>query len=126
MENRNAERSIDVLLKEEKAYPPPPAFAKTSLIPSKAARAKLAAAAAKSPEKFWDAAAKQLHWFKPWRKTLQWKVPDAKWFVGGTTNLSYNCLDRHLDGPRRNKAALIWEGEPGEVRTYTYLQLHRE
>ncbi|MBI5246534.1 MAG: acetate--CoA ligase [Elusimicrobia bacterium] len=126
MENAVKERSIDVLLREGASFPPPPAFAKTARVPSKAARAKLTAAAAKSPEKFWDAAARELFWFKPWRKTLQWKVPHAKWFVGGTTNLSYNCLDRHLDGPRRNKAALIWEGEPGEVRTYTYLQLHRE
>ncbi|MBI2386642.1 MAG: acetate--CoA ligase [Elusimicrobia bacterium] len=126
MENAQKERSISVLSKEERSYPPPAAFAKTASVPSKAARARLAAFAAKSPEKFWDAAARELFWFKPWRKTLQWKVPDAKWFVGATTNLSYNCLDRHLDGPRRNKAALIWESEPGKVRTYTYLQLHRE
>ncbi len=126
MENAQKERSISVLSKEERAYPPPAAFAKTASVPSKAARARLSAAAFKSPEKFWDAAARELTWFKPWRKTLQWKVPDAKWFVGGTTNLSYNCLDRHLGGPRRNKAALIWESEPGKVRTYTYLQLHRE
>ncbi len=126
MESAEKELSISVLSKEERSYPPPPAFAKTASVPSKAARAKLTAAAAKSPEKFWDAAAKDLFWFKPWKKTLSWKVPDAKWFVGGATNLSFNCLDRHLDGPRRNKAALIWEGEPGEVRTYTYLQLHRE
>ena len=126
MENGQKERSISVLSKEEKAYPPSSSFARTALIPSKAARAKLTAAAAKSPEKFWDAAAKQLFWFKPWRKTLEWKAPDARWFVGATTNLSYNCLDRHLDTPRRHKAALIWESEPGKVRTYTYLQLHRE
>ncbi|MCM2303903.1 MAG: acetate--CoA ligase [Elusimicrobia bacterium] len=126
MQNEQNERSISVLSKEERSYAPSAAFAKTASVPSKAARAKLSAAAARSPEKFWDAAARELHWFKPWRKTLQWKVPDAKWFVGGKTNLSYNCLDRHLDGPRRNKAALIWESEPGKVRTYTYLQLHRE
>jgi acetyl-CoA synthetase len=126
MENGLKERSISVLSKEERSYPPPAAFAKTASVSSRAARNKLALSAAKSPEKFWDAAAKELHWFKPWKKTLSWKVPDAKWFVGATTNLSYNCLDRHLDGPRRNKAALIWEGEPGQTRTYTYLQLHRE
>ncbi|MCR4296897.1 MAG: acetate--CoA ligase [Elusimicrobia bacterium] len=126
MQNARNERSISVLSKEERSYAPSAAFAKAASVPSKAARAKLAAYAARSPEKFWDAAARELHWFKPWRKTLQWKVPDAKWFVGAKTNLSYNCLDRHLDGPRRNKAALIWESEPGKVRTYTYLQLHRE
>ncbi len=126
MENGQKELSISVLSKEERSYAPPPAFVKTALIAGKAARARLTAAAAKSPEKFWDGAARELFWFKPWRKTLQWKVPDAKWFVGATTNLSYNCLDRHLDGARRNKAALIWESEPGKIRTYTYLQLHRE
>ncbi|MDP3541062.1 MAG: acetate--CoA ligase [Elusimicrobiota bacterium] len=126
MQNEQNERSISVLSKEERSYAPSAEFAKAASVPSKAARAKLTAFAAKSPEKFWDAAARELTWFKPWRKTLQWKVPDAKWFVGAKTNLSYNCLDRHLDGPRRNKAALIWESEPGKVRTYTYLQLHRE
>ncbi len=106
--------------------PPPAAFAKTARVPSKAARAKLSAAAAKSPEKFWDGVAKELHWFKPWRKTLDWKLPHAKWFVGGTTNLAYNALDRQVELGRGNKAALIWEGEPGETRTLTYRQLLRE
>src|SRR4051794_17944371 len=110
MKNAEKELSISVLSKEERSYEPSPAFVKTASVAGKAARAKLSAAAAKSPEKFWDAAAKELHWFKPWKKTLSWKAPDAKWFVGATTNLSYNCLDRHLDGPRRHKAALIWEG----------------
>jgi acetyl-CoA synthetase len=87
----------------------------------------------RQPEKFWGRAAKEeLVWFKPWKKVLQWKLPDAKWFVGGRLNVSYNCLDRHLGTPVANKAALIWEGEPagpgipGEERTYTYKQLHRE
>ena len=119
-------RSISVLNKEERSYPPLAAISKTALFSGKAARATLLFSAAKFPERFWDAAARELFWFKPWRKTLQWKVPDAKWFVAAATNLSHNCLDRHLDGPRRNKAALIWESEPGEVRTCTYLQLHRE
>ena len=87
----------------------------------------------KSPDKFWAKQAKEeLVWFKPWKKVLQWKAPFAKWFVGGTLNVSYNCLDRHLGTPTANKAALIWEGEPagagvpGEQRTITYKQLHRE
>jgi acetyl-CoA synthetase len=67
-----------------------------------------------------------LHWFKPFEKTLDWKEPFAEWFVGGKTNVSYNCLDRHLTTDRRNKAAIIWEGEPGDERTLTYQQLHRE
>jgi acetyl-CoA synthetase len=87
----------------------------------------------RSPEKFWARQAKQeLVWFKPWKKVLQWKEPFAQWFAGGQLNVSYNCLDRHLDTPVANKAALIWEGEPaaagkpGEERTLTYRQLHRE
>ena len=68
----------------------------------------------------------ELHWFKKWDKVLEWNHPWAKWFVGGQLNLSYNCLDRHVQTSRKNKAALIWESEPGEVRTLTYQQLHRE
>ncbi len=79
------------------------------------------------PEKFWgDLAREELHWFQPFEKTLEWNEPFAKWFVGGQTNASYNCLDAHLDTPRRNKAAIVWEGEPGDTRTLTYQQLHRE
>ena len=68
-------------------------------------------------------------WFTPWKKVLDWKPPFAKWFVGGKLNVSYNCLDRHLEGEnawRRNKAAIIWEGEPGDTRVLTYGELHRE
>ena len=68
----------------------------------------------------------ELHWFKKWDKVLEWNHPWAKWFVGGQINLSYNCLDRHVQTARKNKAAIIWESEPGEVRTLTYQQLHRE
>src|SRR5262245_18701984 len=83
--------------------------------------------AARNPERFWAKLAKEhLDWFSPWKKVLDWKPPFAKWFVGGKLNASVNCLDRHLDGPRRNKAALIWEGEPGDRRTLTYFDLHRE
>jgi acetyl-CoA synthetase len=73
-----------------------------------------------------DRAAAELHWFKKWDKVLEWKSPWAKWFVGGQLNLSYNCLDRHVQTARKNKAALIWESEPGEIRTYTYQQLWKE
>jgi acetyl-CoA synthetase len=76
-----------------------------------------------NPEKFWGEIASQLHWFKPWDKVLDWNCPWAKWFTGGEINLSYNCLDRHVASGRRNKAAIIWEGEPGEVVTLTYQQL---
>ena len=77
------------------------------------------------PEEFWAEIAEELHWFKPWDKVLEWNAPWAKWFVGGKINLSYNCLDRHVQTWRKNKAAIIWEGEPGEVRTLTYQQLHQ-
>ena len=79
-----------------------------------------------SPEKFWGAMAEELFWHKKWAKILRWKLPFAQWFVGGKINVSYNCLDRHLTTWRKNKAAIIWEGEPGESRTLTYADLHRE
>src|SRR5438094_5873964 len=78
------------------------------------------------PAKFWAREASELVWRAIWKKVLEWKAPFAKWFVGGKLNISENCLDRHLTGPRRNKAAIIWEGEPGDKRTLTYQQLHRE
>jgi acetyl-CoA synthetase len=83
--------------------------------------------AAANPEAFWgELAEKELHWFEKWAQTLDWKPPFAKWFVGGKINASYNCLDRHLTTARKNKAAIIWEGEPGDQRILTYQDLHRE
>ncbi len=84
------------------------------------------ARAASDPESFWAEQARELYWQKPWDKVLEWKPPFAKWFVGGRTNICYNCVDRHLSSPRRNKAALIWEGENFEKRTLTYWDLHRK
>ena len=84
------------------------------------------AEAAADPQAFWAKQAEDLHWFKKWDTVLEWNEPFAKWFVGGKLNISYNCLDRHLDTWRKNKAAIIWEGEPGEIKTITYLQLHQE
>ncbi|MFN6050922.1 MAG: acetyl-coenzyme A synthetase N-terminal domain-containing protein, partial [Planctomycetia bacterium] len=78
------------------------------------------------PEKFWAQQAEDLLWNQKWSKVLEWNEPHAKWFVGGKMNVSANCLDRHLDGPRNNKAAIIWEGEPGDSRILTYQMLHRE
>ncbi len=117
---------IDSVLKEERSFPPPKEFAEKAHIGSAHAYDALHAAAQADPEKFWGALARELHWFKPWDRVLEWDPPWVKWFAGGETNLSYNALDRHLAGPRRNKAALIWEGEPGDKRTLTYQQLHRE
>ncbi len=124
---------IESVLHEERVFPPPKEFAKAAHIKSLAAYRKLYAESVNSPEKFWGRAAKEeLVWFKPWIKVLEWQEPFAKWFPGGQLNVSVNCLDRHLDTPLANKAALIWEGEPaapgkpGEERTLTYKQLHRE
>jgi acetyl-CoA synthetase len=113
---------FDDLLREEREFPPPAAIREKAVVRDKA----IYETAAKDPEKFWESEARTLTWFQPWTKVLEWTPPHARWFLGATMNLSYNCLDRHLEGPRRNKAALIWEGENGDVRTFTYLQLHRE
>ncbi|MCI0419776.1 MAG: acetate--CoA ligase [Acidobacteria bacterium] len=113
---------IEALLAEERTFEPPRALREQANIndPTIYERAK------KDPEGFWAEAAKSLDWFKPWDKVLEWNPPLAKWFVGSKINVSYNCLDRHVKTWRRNKAALIWEGEPGEERVLTYADLYRE
>jgi len=120
---------IESLLKETRVFKPSKEFAKQANWTKKEV-AELHKLAEKSPQKFWAKMARQhVTWFKPWKKTLDWKPPFARWFVGGKTNVSYNCLDRHLEGEhawRRNKAAILWEGEPGDQRVLTYGQLHRE
>ncbi len=78
------------------------------------------------PEGYWAGWAEELHWFRKWDRVLEWDPPYARWFVGGKLNAAYNCLDRHLEGPRRTKTALLWEGEPGDRKSYTYEELHRE
>jgi acetyl-CoA synthetase len=113
---------IQALLKEGRKFPPAKAFAKNAVVRS----ASVYREAARNPVRFWEGQAKALRWTKPWRKGLEWKLPYAKWFVGGKLNASENCLDRHLEGWRRTKAALIWEGEPGDSRVLTYQDLHRE
>src|SRR6185437_3331922 len=118
--------NIDSILTETRSFPPPPEFSRKALIHSKEEYDKLCARATADPEGFWADVARELHWFEPWQKVLEWNHPWAKWFVGGQMNLSYNCLDRHVETWRKNKAAIIWESEPGEVRTLTYQQLHRE
>jgi len=111
---------IEVLLKEKRTFKPPKAFAAHAVAQPRIYKD------ATNPVRFWEKEARALDWFKPWRKALEWKPPYAKWFVGGKLNVSYNCLDRHVAGPRRTKAALIWEGEPGDTRTLTYWDLYRE
>jgi acetyl-CoA synthetase len=120
---------IESLLKETRVFKPSKGFAKHANWTKKDVR-ELRQLGRKSPQKFWARMARRnVTWFKPWKKTLDWKPPFARWFVGGKTNVSYNCLDRHLEGEnawRRNKAAILWEGEPGDQRVLTYAQLHRE
>src|SRR5437667_718458 len=125
--------AITSVLHEARVFQPPKEFSKRAHIKSLAQYRKLYNESIKSPDRFWAKQAKnELVWFKPWKKVLQWKEPFAKWFVGGRLNVSYNCLDKWLDTPTANRAALIWEGEPatdgnpGEERVLTYKQLHRE
>ena len=123
---------ITSLQKETRKFKPSAAFAKQAHIQSPAEYQKLYRESIHSPRSFWPRMAKELAWFKPWKRLHEWEEPFAKWFIGGQLNVSYNCLDRHLTGSRRNKAAIVWEGEPagpgkpGEERVLTYTDLHRE
>ena len=119
--------NIESLQHEGRVFPPPADFAAKAHIKSMEELEALRAEASADPEKFWARQAEsELHWFHKWDRVLKWEPPHAQWFVGGKLNISYNCLDRHLETWRRNKAALIWEGEPGDQRTLTYQQLHTE
>ena len=118
--------NITSVLKEYRVFKPSPKFAKSATIKSFAQYKKMYNESIHSPEKFWAAMAEELSWYKKWTKVLRWKLPFAQWFVGGKINVSTNCLDRHLTTRRKNKAAIIWEGEPGDTRTLTYADLHRE
>jgi acetyl-CoA synthetase len=113
---------LEALLTETRSFPPPDAFRARAV----AADPSLYDDAARDPEAFWARMASELSWTRPWDRVLDWKPPHAEWFVGGQLNASANCLDRHVAGPRRNKAALIFEGEPGDRRTLTYWDLYRE
>jgi acetyl-CoA synthetase len=117
---------ISSVLTEKRQFAPPADFAGHAHVPSAAALSRLRRQAAADVVAFWQERARELVWFRDWKRPLDWKHPHARWFVGGAINASVNCLDRHLGGWRRTKAALIWEGEPGEVRTLTYQQLHAE
>jgi acetyl-CoA synthetase len=121
-----ANTNIDSVLQEARKFEPPEEFRRSAYIKSLEDYERIYRESVEQPEKFWGRIAGELHWFKHWDKVLEWKNPWAKWFVGGQINLSYNCLDRHVQTARKNKAAIIWESEPGEVRTFTYQQLHRE
>jgi acetyl-CoA synthetase len=113
---------IDALLQEHRSFPPSDTFRAQANISDPEIYLK----AAQDPEAFWAGFAKELEWITPWSKVLDWNPPDAKWFVDGRLNVSANCLDRHVRSWRRNKAAFIWEGEPGDRRTLTYFDLYRQ
>ncbi len=119
-------QNITSILKETRQFPPTPAFAAQAEVKSLADYDKLYQRAIADPETFWAEQAASLTWAKKWDKVLDWREPHAKWFVGGKLNASVNCLDRHLPGPRKNKAAILWEGEPGDSRVLRYQDLHRE
>jgi acetyl-CoA synthetase len=112
---------LDTLLTEQRRFPPPPEFAAQAN-----ARPDLYERAKGDRLGFWAEQALTLDWIAPWRRVLEWNPPHAKWFVDGKLNVAANCVDRHLEGPRRNKAAIIWEGEPGDHRVLTYWDLARE
>ncbi|HTR63677.1 MAG TPA: acetate--CoA ligase [Candidatus Binataceae bacterium] len=122
----NPTGQIDSILNEAREFDPPAEFCAKASIKNSAELDALRKRAEDDPEGFWAEQARHLDWFKPFDKVLEWKFPFAKWFLGGTLNASYNCLDRHLKGPRRNKAAIIFEGEPGDRRVLTYQMLADE
>jgi acetyl-CoA synthetase len=115
--------NIESILTENRVFEPSEEFRSQAHIQGMEEYERLYAEAKNDPEGYWAKIASELHWFKPWDKVLEWNCPWAKWFSGGEINLSYNCLDRHVATSRRNKAAIIWESEPGEVQTLTYQQL---
>ena len=113
--------ALDVLLTEKRSFPPPPAFAAAASDSDAGIYDE-----AEDFEAYWARWAEQLEWFRKWDRVLEWNPPHAKWFLGGKLNVCHNCLDRHLDGSRRDKTALLWEGEPGDKRAFTYAELARE
>jgi len=118
--------NIESVMHEERVFPPAKDFAEKAHVGSMEELERLRSEAAADPESFWARMAEELHWFQRWETVLTWNPPHAQWFAGGKINISYNCLDRHLGTWRRNKAAIVWEGEPGDQRTLTYQQLHTE
>jgi acetyl-CoA synthetase len=120
MSDKHAE--FDDLLREDRVFPPSDQFRAHAVVRDE----RVYVDADRDPEGHWARLAGELEWSRPWHQVLDWQPPHAKWFVGGQLNASVNCVDRHARGPRRNKAAIIWEGEPGDRRTLTYFDLQRE
>src|SRR5687768_15153548 len=118
--------SIESVLTEKRTFAPSAEFSGAARVKSFGEYEALYARAEREPETFWAEVASELAWAAPWKKVLDWDLPDAKWFVGGKLNASVSCLDRHAASWRKNKAAILFEGEPGDTRVLTYGQLHRE
>src|SRR5437867_5374422 len=114
--------TIDALLSEDRVFEPPEGFRKRALWSDPRVYERAAA----DPDRFWAEQASHLDWFRTWDRVVEWNPPWVKWFVGGTLNVAHNCLDRHVEGGGGDKVAFYWEGEPGDERTITYDELHRE
>ena len=114
--------ALDDLLTEDRRFPPPSDFTARAVVSDPAVYQQAEA----DREAYWARWASELDWFEPWQTVLEWTPPHAKWFVGGKLNVSHNCLDRHVSAGRGDRTALIWEGEPGDTRTYSYAELHAE
>ncbi len=119
-------KNIESTLREQRVFPPNAEFSARANVASMETYESMYKRSLEDPDGFWSEIAAELDWFEPWNTVLEWDEPFAKWFVGGKTNLSHNCLDRHLNTWRKNRVAILWEGEPGDVRALTYQMLHRE
>ncbi len=120
------EQPFNSTLREDRLFPPPAEFAARAHIRSLGEYEAMYRRSIDEPEAFWSEAAGELEWFSPWTQVLDWQVPHARWFVDGKLNLCHNAVDRHALGSRAQKTALLWEGEPGEIRSLTYAELHAE
>ncbi|MCA9600469.1 MAG: AMP-binding protein, partial [Myxococcales bacterium] len=118
--------TIQSVSQEQRVFEPPAAFRDKALLKSREEYEALHKKSIDDPETFWREQAAHLHWFRAPERILEWNPPFAKWFGGGTTNLAYNCLDRHVEAGRGDRTAFIWEGEPGEVRSFSYAELLAE
>ena len=122
-----ASGQIDHVLNEDRSFPPPAAFTEKAVFSTMQQYEEMYNRAASDRDGFWrEEALEHLHWFEPFQEVCKWEAPNAQWFVGGKTNASYNCLDRHIEAGRGDKTAIIWEGEPGDTRTLTYSELRTE
>ncbi|MFN8532951.1 MAG: acetate--CoA ligase [Dehalococcoidia bacterium] len=117
---------IENVMREGRVFPPPPEFSARAHIRSIEQYESLYRESLEQPEQFWARMAQHLDWFEPWQRVLDWKEPHAQWFVGGKINIASNCVDRHADGPNGDKAAFLWEGEPGDTRRISYRELKTE